>query len=90
MILDYSQNVVFLKPKLEEEMSKLDEKQLEAYRRDAIRSIARDARAEIIAVETATYLIEVVYPDFYSQPMKFRNDYLGNGLAVRFLTWLNP
>lgn len=90
MILDYDQNVVFLKAKLEKEMSKLDEKQLEAYRRDAIHSVIRDAREEIIALETATYLIDVVYPGFYSQPMKFRNDYLGNGLAVRFLLWLNP
>ncbi len=90
MILDYSDNVVLLKAKLEEQMSKLDEKQLEAYRRDTINSIVRDARAEIIAVETATYLIEVVYPDFYSQPMKFRNDYLGNGLLTRFVLWLRP
>lgn len=90
MKLNYDDNVVFLKAKLEEDMSKLDEKQLDAYRRDAIHSIARDTREEIIALETATYLIDVVYPGFYSQPMKFRNDYLGNGLAVRFLTWLNP
>jgi hypothetical protein len=90
MKLDYDDNVVFLKAKLEEEMSKLDETQLEAYRRDAIHSIMRDAREEIIDVKTGTYLIDVVYPGFYSQPMKFRNNYLGNGLAVRFLLWLNP
>ena len=90
MKLDYDDNVVFLKAKLEEDMSKLDEKQLEAYRRDAIDSIRRDAREEIIGLETARYLIDAVYPGFYSQPMEFRNDYLGNGWLTRFALWLNP
>lgn len=90
MKLDYTENVVHIKTKLEEEMSKLDQKQLDAYRRDAIHSIVRDAREDIISLETAIYLIEVVYPDFYSQPIKFRNDYLGNGLLARFALWLNP
>jgi hypothetical protein len=88
MKLDYTENVVYIKAKLEEEMSKLDEKDLDAYRRDTIHSIRKDAFEEIIDVETARYLIDAVYPGIYLQPQKFRNDYFQSDLLTRFVLWL--
>jgi hypothetical protein len=86
MKLDYTENVVYIKANLEEEMSKLDETQLEAYRRDTIHSIMRDAHERIIDVETARYLMAAVYPGFFEKPQKFRDDYLGVGLLTRLYT----
>jgi hypothetical protein len=85
--LDYTENVVYIKTKLEEEMSQLDEKDLDAYRRDAIYSIVRDAHERIIDVETARYLMAAVYPGFFEKPQKFRSDYLGFDLLTRVYTW---
>jgi hypothetical protein len=87
MKLDYTENVVYIKAKLEEEMSKLDEKDLDAYRRDTIHSIMRDAYEKIINIETARYLIDAVYPGIYLKPQKFRNDYFESDLLTRVYTW---
>jgi hypothetical protein len=65
MKLDYEENIVFIKAKLQEEMSQLDEIQLEEYRNDAIRSLAKDASKKIIDADTLISLVDFIDPKFF-------------------------
>ena len=78
MKLEYKENIVFIKAKLKEEMSQLDESQLEEYRKDALKSVVKDAYDKIIDIDTLMSLVECIDPEFFAtRTMRSAIDDLG-------------